>query len=193
MSAASPSPGAGGETGRVRCLYCGANNFPSSPTCWQCGRPLQAARSGPSAGSPASSPVNASPPPVLPTASRPAPILAAAAPGALAPKAAAALGLMFPLVGLPVGIVFLMLDDPRKTQIGWIVIGWSAVGSVLNIVATLAVLGPTLSILRNFLPPTARPGGGSGLPTGLPDLSGGTEILLPTFMALLRAFARLLV
>lgn len=192
MSAASPGPDAGGEIGRVRCLYCGANNFPSSPTCWQCGRPLRAARSGPSAGSPASSSVNASPQPVPPTVSRPAPALAAAS-GALASKAAAALGLMFPLVGLPVGIVFLMLDDPRKTQLGWIVIGWSVVGSVLNIIATLAVLGPTLSILRNFLPQTARPGGGGGLPTGLPDLSGGTEILLSRFVPLLTAFVRLLV
>lgn len=98
---------------------------------------------------------------------------------ALAPKAAAALSLMFPFIGLPVGMVFLMLDDPRKTQIGWITIGWSVAGSVLNAIFFLVTLGPTLAILKSMLPQS-----GHGSIPGLPSLplpsgdSGGLNLLL---------------
>ena len=95
---------------------------------------------------------------------------------ALANKAAAALGLLFPYVGIPVGIVFLMLDDPRKTQLGWIVIGWSLVGSVLNAIALFATLAPIWAILKGL-----PHGGGSpsGLP-GVPNMGGdGTGLLWP--------------
>ncbi len=86
---------------------------------------------------------------------------------ALAPKAAAALGMLFPFVGLPAGIIFLMLDDPRKTQIGWLLIGWSMLGSVLGIVPLLLTLGPLWALLKGMLP---HPGGAPGGLPGLPNL-----------------------
>ena len=92
---------------------------------------------------------------------------------------AAALGLMFPLVGLPAGMIFLMLDDPRKTQLGWLLIGWSVAGSILSILPLLLALGPIWALLRGALP---HPGGSSpsipGLPGGLGSPGDGLILLL---------------
>ena len=168
-----PNSDPGGEAGRVRCLYCGANNFPASAACWQCGRPLKAS---PAPAAPSGLSASASSP-ALPSSPFPASAPAMRAPvmeSSLAPKAAAALGLMFPYVGLPVGIVFLMLDDPRKTQLGWLLIGWSVLGSVLNGIGLLVTLLPLWSFLKG-----AHPGG--GVPTsipGVPNLGGDGEGLL---------------
>lgn len=161
---------AGGDAGRVRCLYCGANNFPSSITCWQCSRPLKAMPAPPSANTPASLPSSLPPGPFPAAAVRPA-----LTESALAPKAAAALGMLFPFVGLPAGMIFLMLDDPRKTQIGWLLIGWSIAGTVLSVISLAVTLGPVWAVLRGLLP---HPGG-SAAPTvpGLPT-DGGEGILL---------------
>ena len=161
----------GGDAARVRCLYCGANNFPASPTCWQCGRPLKAAPAGtgPAVGALASPTL-----PGTPVVSR----LPVAAETGLANKAAAALGLMFPYVGLPVGIVFLMLDDPRKTQLGWATIGWSVLGSVLNGIAFTLLGGMLLAALKALMPHGA--GGAAPSIPGVPDMGGdGAGLLLP--------------
>jgi hypothetical protein len=94
---------------------------------------------------------------------------------ALAPKVAAALGMMFPYIGLPAGMIFLMLDDPRKTQLGWLLIGWSVAGTVINVVSLAITLGPLWALLRGMMP---HPGGGAapsipGLPT-----DGGLGLIL---------------
>ena len=165
MSAMS-QPEAGGDAGRVRCLYCGANNFPASAACWQCSRPLKAMRP-PSAGDVPAGSASASLPGV---AARPALVESA-----LAPKAAAALGMLFPYVGLPAGMIFLMLDDPRKTQIGWILIGWSLAGTVLSVISLAATLGPVWALLKGMLP---HPGGSPTAVPGLPNFGGdGTGLL----------------
>jgi len=170
--AASPSNrDPGGEAGRVRCLYCGANNFPASAACWQCGRPLKAASAG---ASEQSAPPLPGPLPAIGAAPRPLMSRPNIESG-LAPKAAAALGLMFPVIGLPVGIVFLMLDDPRKTQIGWMTIGWSVLGTVLNSIAFSVLLGFLAPLLKGIPHP-------SGLPS-VPDTGGdGAGLLLPTLL-----------
>ena len=175
---AADTAGTGGEAERVRCLYCGANNFPASAVCWQCGRPLKAASAGatPAAG-PAASFAHAAPAafPVRPAES------------ALAPKAGAALGLLFPWIGLPVGMVFLMLDDPRKTQLGWLLIGWSVLGTVLNTLALGALVGPLLALLKGIPHPGgAAPGGLPSLPTDGADSPG--MLLLRVGAALFPAF-----
>ena len=98
----------------------------------------------------------------------------------LAPKAAAALGLIFPWVGLPVGMVFLMLDDPRKTQIGWMTIGWSILGTVLNTIAFSVLSAMVAPFLKGFVHPGGAPG---GLPS-VPDMGGdGTGLFLFRFIA----------
>lgn len=167
----------GGDSGRVRCLYCGANNFPSSAACWQCSRPLKAMRPAPAETSGAA--------PALTPASSPAGLGAAVRPLAespLAPKAAAALGMLFPFVGLPAGMIFLMLDDPRKTQLGWLLIGWSVAGTVLSIVSLAVTLGPVWAVLKGMLP---HPGGAAPAMPGLPT-DGGEGIRLMLHLLSLR-------
>lgn len=165
----------GGDAGRVRCLYCGANNFPASVACWQCSRPLR------TMPDPANASVQAGPlvPPNNPLSTGTPPLGAAVRPSLtespLAAKAAAALGMMFPYVGLPAGMIFLMLDDPRKTQLGWLLIGWSLAGTLISIISLAATLGPIWVVLRGMLP---HPGGGA--PPAIPGLptDGGEGILL---------------
>ena len=168
MSAPPSGPGSGGETDRVRCAYCGANNFPTSATCWQCGRPLQPLRPAPSA-----------PPPASPSSAwSPASTIPRAGTGAgpdLAAKAAAALGLMFPWAGLPIGLAFLMLDDPRKARLGWIAIGWSVAGTILNALLFLLPLATLWPLVKSLLSHPNAGGAGGGVP-GLPPLGGGDEI-----------------
>ena len=166
MPASQPDPG--GEAGRIRCLYCGANNFPASAACWQCSRPLKPMPSAPANG-PGAAPSPAAAMPSMP------PGRVAATYSALAPKAAAALGMLFPLVGLPAGLVFLMLDDPRKTQLGWILIGWSLAGTLLSVVPLLLSLGPLLAVFRGLLP---HPGAPAPAIPGLPTDSGEGLFLL---------------
>jgi hypothetical protein len=163
-------PEAGGDAGRVRCLYCGANNFPSSAACWQCSRPLKAMPSAPAAA-----PGTASASPPL-AAVRPALVESP-----LAPKVAAAMGMLFPYVGLPAGMIFLMLDDPRKTQLGWLMIGWSLAGTVISVISLAATVGPLWMLLKDMLP---HPGGSS--PTaipGVPNFGGdGTGLIWQTLL-----------
>lgn len=177
MSSSPPKTDPGGEAGRIRCLYCGANNFPASANCWQCGRSLKAMPAGSSAEAPFPLPA----PAMLPGQSvRVSPAFTQTE-SALAPKAAAALGLIFPVIGLPVGMVFLMLDDPRKTQIGWMTIGWSVLGTVLNTIAFSVLSAMIAPFLKGFM----HPGGGSpgGLPS-MPDMGGdGAGILLLRILA----------
>jgi hypothetical protein len=176
MSSTQSQPESGGEAGRVRCLYCGANNFPAAAVCWQCGRPLKPVQSGQANAGTASSPIASGQMPGLQsTPTRPALIESA-----LAPKAAAAMGLLFPYIGLPAGILFLMLDDPRKTQLGWLLIGWSLLGGVLNAITLGITLVPMWGVLKDMLPHGGSPGGApNGLP-GMPNLSGdGAGWLFP--------------
>jgi hypothetical protein len=164
---------------RITCSQCGANNYVGGTHCWQCGKPLNGA-------------VAATPATALPqqTYSPPSPlqepqIITAGTvrspqqvilPGErvdpdLAMKAAAALGFMFPIVGLPVGIVFLMLDDARKVKIGWATIWWSVAGSAIGIILSLISIVPFLGALHGLAP---HGGGGNPLSSlNSPDLSGG--------------------
>jgi len=166
----------GGDAGRVRCLYCGANNFPSSAACWQCSRPLKPMPAAPSTAASAA-------PSALPSAANlpsHTAVRPALAESPLAPKAAAALGMMFPYVGLPAGMIFLMLDDPRKTQLGWLLIGWSVAGTVINVVSLAVTLGPIWAVLRGMLPHPGAPPAIPGLPT-----DGGEGLFLPLMSLLL--------
>lgn len=152
----------GGEAGRVRCLYCGANNFPASAACWQCSRPLKAMPEPPAPGA---SPAAAGPA-SLPGFAPVSPARGALTESPLAPKAAVAMGLLFPFIGLPAGMIFLMLDDPRKTYLGWLMIGWSIGGTLLSVVPLLLTLGPLLALLHGLAPhPSSPPPSLPGLPT----------------------------
>jgi hypothetical protein len=67
----------------------------------------------------------------------------------LAAGAAAVFGLFFPALAVPVGIVFLMLDDRRKAQIGWLNILWGTIGTLVHIAATMALSAMITPMLLN--------------------------------------------
>lgn len=113
---------------RVACPKCGSNNFATQARCWSCGTPLGGGAPAPASGA---APVSA-------------PLPSSQANPATAIWACVALGLLFPFVAVPVGIVFLMLDDKRKGQIGWQAILWGSVGTVVQMIAT-AALGSMLT------------------------------------------------
>ena len=125
---------------RMRCPHCGANNFKGTLKCWQCSANLGETSHAASA-----------------------PRIAIRQDADLANKAAAALGLMFPYIGIPVGMVFLMLDDARKTRLGWLTITWSIVGTVLNAVIFFASVLPFIPSLRALTP---------HLPSSTPSIPG---------------------
>lgn len=213
MVPASGQPGnSGGE--RVKCLYCGANNFASSVSCWQCARSLVALREPSSQPRPAGpNPAQVSTPssralmgeafPVGSSAngahhsgfsSLGAKAMNAAASASRTTKTAAALGLLFPWIGLPVGMVFLMLDDDRKAQIGWITIWWSLAGFAINIIGGLILLVPLMNSLHSLVPSGALPhsaGGNSSSPS-LPDLGGDDLNLIGILAFLARVLPALL-
>ena len=62
-----------GTTERIPCPQCGASNFPTSATCWQCGRPLHAEAQPPGgAPPPPGQPLPPGQPPPYPPTPRPA-------------------------------------------------------------------------------------------------------------------------
>lgn len=135
MGAASASPG------RIVCSRCGANNFQTQAACWKCGASL----------------VAASPPPPLPgSAAGGAPLPPLQPVSSVDPNVAAfaawTLAFLFPFVAVPVGLVFLMLDDRRKVQIGKTTLIAGTLFSLLHLWATWAAVRPVIDLVRPFLP-----------------------------------------
>lgn len=73
-----------------------------------------------------------------------------------------------------------MLDDPRKEKLGWITIGWSVLGTILNSIAFGALLALIAPLLKGL---THSGGSPAGIPN-LPDMNGdGTGVLLPWLLS----------
>jgi uncharacterized membrane protein len=72
-----------------------------------------------------------------------------------------ALGIVFPMLAIPVGMVFLMLDDKRKAQIGWWNIVFGLVGTLLNGILAAVTIMPLLMGATKMIPGMDRLGGGS--------------------------------
>lgn len=139
------STGAPSATGRIVCSQCGANNFQTQAACWKCGASLFAASPTPAAGSASAAPGRPSAsvphlpssPPVDPT---------------VASISAIVLAALFPYIALPVGIVFLMLDDRRKIEVGRVAI---VAGLIFTIAHTLFFAWLTKAAVdqvKGFLP-----------------------------------------
>ncbi len=119
---------------RLACPKCGSNNFATQARCWSCGTALTAGAPAPGV-------------PHSPLLTPHSPV--SDSPSGLAIGAAVVLGLFFPLLAVPVGIVFLMLDDRKKTKIGWHNILWGTVGTVLHVVGTMALSAMLTPMLIN--------------------------------------------
>ena len=141
--------------GRVVCGQCGANNFDTQAACWKCGASLSA----PPAASPSAS--------MTPARSQngggypPSPMTAPVAPAAFRPAlldpavafwSAVALGVLFPFFAVPVGIVFLMLDDRRKAEVGRITLVWGIIGSVFHTLVTAWMIRGAVNQVRSLIP-----------------------------------------
>ena len=128
---------------RVVCAACGSNNFATQAACWKCGKPLVATLAAAVA---------------VPVARYDAPHGAAAeSPAAF--WSCLALGVIFPVISIPVGLVFLMLDDKRKSQIGWWNILFGLIGTVLNGILVAVSLAPLLMGASRMLPSLTGLGG----------------------------------
>ncbi len=131
------SPG----SGRVSCPRCGANNFDTVTACWKCSAPLSGAVATPP-------PDRASPTTPgrsvggVAGAAQAAGFRAVSGSTSASERAALWLGLLFPYFGLPVGLVFMMLDDDRKQHLGRICIFWSCISMVVHVAfMSVAALG----------------------------------------------------
>jgi ABC-type Fe3+ transport system permease subunit len=132
---------------RIVCAFCSSNNFATQAACWKCGKPLATVSSN---AMPTASTV-----PLVssPAASHDAAVsynLPSESPSAF--WSAVAMGIVFPMIAIPVGLVFLMLDDKRKSQIGWWNILFGLIGTLLNGIVIAVSLTPLLLNASRMLP-----------------------------------------
>ncbi len=153
------------HAGRVSCPKCGANNFDAVPNCWKCGASLYAGSpavgpSGPSRETPSGR--EGAPQPGGPTY---APGGAAVRGGdpATANRAAILLALTLPWIGLPVGWVFMMIEEPRKQAVGRLCATVSFVALLIHLWLFIA-LGAmaTNTLMRSYLKSKVDSATGSG-------------------------------
>ena len=167
-------------SGRLTCPRCGANNFETVTTCWKCSAPLNGAghvnaassASSASAASTFAGGYNAG---AERAASAAAPAVFMTPPAAstgdsgVAIRAAIALALTFPWIGLPVGWCFMMIEDRRKQAIGRVCAVWSMGALVFHLLITFVLLQSAMSQILPILMGVAKAqGGGNG---GAPNLN----------------------
>jgi hypothetical protein len=113
----------------------------------------------------------------------PRPVYAAPSGGdpGVARRAAIWLALTLPFLGLPIGWVFMMIEDERKQAIGKVCVLWSVIALVFHMLFMMVAVEMMSSTLVNLLAmrmmPNARsaPSLGGGLGNGLGGLGGGTD------------------
>ncbi len=167
-------------TGRLTCPRCGANNFDTVSVCWKCAAPLAAAPSMQPIrmDSPAQPPIAIerpvsayAPAPIYPPASPPyMPGVGSGDPG-VARRAAILLALTLPWIGLPVGWVFMMIEDSRKQAVGRVCAAWSMIALVFHLLLMFVAaqsLGGMLKMALDVVAKSAAQGSsrdsGSGAP-----------------------------
>ena len=175
------------SSGRVTCPRCGANNFETVSTCWKCGAPLHGAggASSASAASAASAFAVGQGTERAASASGPAvywtPPVATTGDSGVATRAAIALALTFPWIGLPVGWCFMMIEDRRKQAIGRICAVWSMIALVIHLVLLFVAIPAALAMIVNALSLSSALKGQGGGTNGVPNLnipggiSGGSQ------------------
>ncbi len=120
-------------SGRISCPLCGANNFDTVTVCWKCGASLAGGQSRPPTSS-GTAATGASHPPQHVSG-----VAGYSSAAGRSTHAAFWLGLLFPYIGLPVGLVFMMLDDDRRYEIGRLCVIWSCVSLAVHILVLMLV------------------------------------------------------
>lgn len=90
--------------------------------------------------------------------------------------AAIALAFFFPAVAVPVGIIFLMVDDRRRIEIGKITLVWGLVFSVLQFIVMAWVYSAALAQLKAILPMAGQLSSAAGQGQS-PNLNGSVPPL----------------
>ena len=178
---------------RITCPRCGANNFDTQAACWKCNTALGAPNILVNANP---APMQNTSPYAMPTVQErsvdkslerpssgtssvyapqyPVPVSAVGDNG-VARRAAIALALTIPFIGLPVGWIFMMIEDPKRQAIGRVCAVWSMIGLVLHLFLMFLGAQAMGGMLLRLLPiiEKSMPGGG-GMPSG-GSLPGGSD------------------
>ena len=160
----------GVQTERWVCPKCGANNFEAVQACWKCNTtrivaPMPFASVAPP------------PSPSLPERPSPftTPMYAPAAvsdgdPG-LARRAALLLALTLPWLGVPVGWIFMMMEDRKRQAIGRFCVMWSCVSLLLHFVLMIFATQMITSNLLRVLEPIMQNMNKNQKVPSLPDMN----------------------
>jgi hypothetical protein len=164
------------RAGRITCPRCGANNFDTVTSCWKCGAPVGSAASGAAMPMPAPAPGPTAMPPSYGQERAPLPVpYSAPAPSGdtnMARRAALALALTLPFIGLPVGWIFMMIEDRNKQAVGRWCATWSLIGLLLHLVFTFVMIQNSVPFILRMLGPVMEgaarrnASGADGLPGG---------------------------
>ncbi len=174
------------RAGRVVCPRCGANNFDTVSACWKCSAPLGASAAGPAGytPSPILHPISTPNPPSFSSqqppqqgaehyAYRAAAAVHQMGDTARSNRAAFWLGITMPYFGFPIGLAFMMCDDPRRQEVGRICILWSLISGVLHTLLMIVSLLGMREWAAMFL--GAAKSGLNSRGGGLGGMGGGTE------------------
>lgn len=74
---------------------------------------------------------------------------------AVAKRAAIALALTLPFLGLPIGWAFMMIEDSRRQAIGRFCVNWSLLGLVLHLFFFYLGMQATVQLALKYLPAIA--------------------------------------
>lgn len=175
---------------RRTCPRCGANNFDTVAACWKCGAPLDGGLAGTpvAAYPPDRTAVSVPAPPIsaaptgMPSAGPaaygypagrveipravPAPAAPPGDPG-VARRAAIALALTLPWIGLPVGWIFMMIEDSRKQAIGRICAVWSLFALIFHLLFMFVLTQMAVSYVQELLPLLQSMRNSSGAASGI--------------------------
>jgi hypothetical protein len=175
------------NAGRVTCPQCGANNFDSVATCFRCGASLAggagsrpsvpANKMGPERGMTSSSPpMNA---PMMPanmnTPMMPPPVYASGGGDPnLARRSAIWLAISIPWIGIPVGWIFMMMEDQKRQAIGRLCFNWSLIALVFHMLLSFVFIQSLAPYMQMALGVTkslsqGRNAGAGGMGGGMPE------------------------
>ncbi len=159
---------------RVVCPRCGANNFDTVSACWKCQSPLVGAVSSGMPQTGMSPPLPS--PGALDRGVLPAPVYSAplsTGDSGVARRAAIALGITLPFIGLPVGWVFMMIEDERKQAIGRLCAIWSMISLVLQLLLMFVAAQTLAPMLQGALSLAAKTAQQAEQQSQSRDMGGG--------------------
>lgn len=166
------------RSGRLVCPRCGTNNFDTVSVCWKCAAPLGAAAL-PAAGIPQAAPFPqnvpsaygnreyAPPPAALPMAA--AYPMAPTGSRSVAVRAALALAITIPWIGLPVGWAFMMVEDRQRQSIGRLCATVSLISLFVHLFLMAVTIRPLMTQSLSLLVRMMQGGAGGGMNGGTPS------------------------